>query len=585
MNSFLEKAYPDEGSRNEITEKIFNDIRNGESSSNNWREEIIKNKSGINKVINAKNIPLPEHDLLITTAIDVTDKEQLLNELKIAIERYTLVSKATDDAVFDWDIERDEIFWKNSILTTALGYKEGLERNNLTQWVEGIHSDDVEEFQASLNIFLGNKEETNWAPNYYRILKADGTFAYIKGLAHVIRNKDGQAKRMVGVIRDVTIRKEEELRLKLLESVVENMGDSVIMTEADPIDLPGPRIIYVNPAYLKLSGYSLEEIIGKTPRILQGELSNKEELKKLKLALKHNTPYNLSTINYNKNHVPIWISAHINPIFDEKGKCIYWVGVQRDVTEERKAVRLMQELNSNLRKQSEKLELSNKELEQFAYIASHDLQEPLRMITSFLGMLEKKYSDQLDEKAKEYIHYAVDGARRLRQIILDLLDYSRVGRMEYSEETVDLNDLLKEIEDALVTRITERNAIIESNGLTVINTKRTPLTQVFQNLISNALKYAKKDVSPIIKISAEEKKDYWQFSIEDNGLGIDKEFHERIFIIFQRLHSREEIPGTGLGLAITKKAIETMGGKIWVESEVGKGSTFYFTISKAKKKI
>ena len=129
--------------------------------------------------------------------------------------------------------------------------------------------------RAILNLFIGNKEETNWAPNYYRILKSDGTFAYIKGLAHVIRNKDGQAKRMVGVIRDVTIRKEEELRLKLLESVVENMGDSVIMTEADPIDLPGPRIIYVNPAYVKLSGYSLEEIIGTTPRILQGELSNR----------------------------------------------------------------------------------------------------------------------------------------------------------------------------------------------------------------------------------------------------------------------------------------------------------------------
>ena len=584
IQSFLAQIFPNKEDRKRVSNNILTDIHHQDTNLVKWREESITTENGENKIIRSKHISIQEHDLQITTAIDITEKEHLLNDLKIAKERHNLVSKATDDAVFDWDIEKDIIFWKNSMLTEALGYKEGMERDNLTQWLNGIHPDDLEVFQKSLNSFLVNKEVTNWTPEYYRIVKADNTYAYIKGLAYVIRNNDGAAIRMVGVIRDVTTIRKERFRLKLLESVVENMGDSVLITESEPLDLPGPKIIYANPAFYDLTGYSAEEILGKSPRILQGELSNLESLKQLKVALQKGIPFKLSTVNYKKNKVPIWIKGVINPIFDEKGNCVNWIGVQRDVTEEKNAEITLKELNKTLLEQAQKLELSNKELEQFAYIASHDLQEPLKMITSFLQLLERKYDSQLDDRGREYIKFAVDGSQRLKQTITELLDYSRVGKSENKDELININDLIIELHEVLSEDIAEKKAKIEIGTLPNIVAKRTPLRQIFQNLIGNALKYARTDTPPTIKIIAEEGVDSWQFVVQDNGMGIPEEHHEKVFIIFKRLHTKKDIPGTGLGLAITKKAIESMGGKIWLESEVGKGSSFFFTIAKQLKK-
>lgn len=233
----------------------------------------------------------------------------------------------------------------------------------------------------------------------------------------------------------------------------------------------------------------------------------------------------------------------------------------------------LNELNSMLQK-------SNKQLEQFAYVASHDLQEPLRMITGFLSQLEKKYNDKLDDRGKQYIHFAVDGAKRMRQIILDLLDYSKVGKEKSKPALIDVNEVVNEVTVLLRNQIISKNASIIYKNLPEITTYRSPLVQVFQNLIGNALKYSKQDVAPIIEITAEELGNKWTFLVKDNGIGIDEEYYEKIFNIFQRLHAKSEHSGTGMGLAIVKKIIEGLGGEIWVASEEGKGSTFYFTISK-----
>jgi len=229
---------------------------------------------------------------------------------------------------------------------------------------------------------------------------------------------------------------------------------------------------------------------------------------------------------------------------------------------------------------NEQLAIKNDELEQFAYVASHDLQEPLRMVTSFLTQLDKKYGNVMDDKGKQYIHFAVDGATRMRQIILDLLDFSRVGRTDDNREMVDLNELVKEIELLFSKQIEEKNAVIYAEQLPVINGYKVPLRQVFQNLVGNALKYARHNVNARIQITVTELKTHWQFTVVDNGIGIDKQYFGRIFIIFQRLHARDDYPGTGMGLAVTKKIVESLGGKIWVKSEEGAGSTFYFTINK-----
>lgn len=268
-------------------------------------------------------------------------------------------------------------------------------------------------------------------------------------------------------------------------------------------------------------------------------------------------------------------------IRDEFGRAKRVVGAMTDISYRKDYEDSLQQLNRQLAKQAKDLELSNRELEQFAYIASHDLQEPLRMVTSFLTQLERRYNNVLDEKAHQYIHFAVDGAKRMRQIILDLLEFSRVGRHTGVPEWIDLNELVQELTTIQRDNIEAKGASIQVDPLPSLYVHRLPITQVFQNLIGNGLKYAKTDVAPQISIKAEKQEDNWLFVVQDNGIGIDKEYYDKIFVIFQRLHTRDQYGGTGIGLSIVKKIIENFRGRIWVESELDQGSTFYFTLPHA----
>lgn len=381
-------------------------------------------------------------------------------------------------------------------------------------------------------------------------------------------------------IRDITQKRYEEQHLKLLESVITNTTDAVLITDADPLAEPGPLIVYVNQAFTEMTGYLANEVIGKNPRILQGPKSDKTELKRLSEALQRYEPYETTIVNYKKNGEEFWINFAVSAVTNQEGKCTHFIAVERDVTERTQSQIRLKELNESLEKHARELAISNAELEQFAYVASHDLQEPLRMVTSFLSQLEKKYGDILDSKGKQYIYFAVDGAKRMRQIILDLLEFSRVGRAEEDLYNVDFNLLINEIIALYKRQIEELDAKIIFENLPTFLSYKVPLTQVFLNLIGNSLKYHKPDEALVIEINCIETKTSYQFSVKDNGIGIEAEYFDKIFIIFQRLHNKEQYSGTGMGLAITKKIIENMGGKIWLESEPGKETTFYFTIVK-----
>ncbi len=222
---------------------------------------------------------------------------------------------------------------------------------------------------------------------------------------------------------------------------------------------------------------------------------------------------------------------------------------------------------------------SNKELERFAYITSHDLQEPLRMISSYLQLVEKRYKDELDEDAKDFINFAVDGAKRMQILINDLLRYSRVGTKSIEFQPVNCEEILKNTLNNLEIAIEESGAKITYDYLPIVRGDKTQLSQLFQNLIGNSIKF-KGENFPEIHIKAEDENDFWRFSFQDNGIGIDPKYYDRIFQIFQRLHNRDKYPGTGIGLAICKKIIERHGGNIFVESESGKGTTFIFTLKK-----
>jgi PAS domain S-box-containing protein len=268
-------------------------------------------------------------------------------------------------------------------------------------------------------------------------------------------------------------------------------------------------------------------------------------------------------------------------IRDEKGKAIRMIGAMTDISHRKEYEESLEYLNTILKNRAEELTDMNLELERFAYIASHDLQEPLRMITGFLTQLEKKYADQLDEKANKYIYFAVDGAKRMRKIILDLLQYSRIGKLDENEAIqLDLNLVIKEVANVLDSSIEESNTTINVSDLPKVFGFKLSFTQIFQNLISNAIKYRNEDTPPLITIDYEENETQYIFSVCDNGIGIDSEYHDKVFVIFQRLHNKDEFSGTGVGLAIVKKVVEQMGGEIWLKSNKVHGTTFYFSVPK-----
>jgi PAS domain S-box-containing protein len=265
-----------------------------------------------------------------------------------------------------------------------------------------------------------------------------------------------------------------------------------------------------------------------------------------------------------------WLMSRGRPVYNDRGQAVSYIGIVLDITERKFS-------EHELSKTIVDLERSNKELEQFAYVASHDLQEPLRMVASYTQLLADRYGEQLDDKAKKFIEYAVDGAVRMQRLILDLLTLSRVTTRGSKFQLVDSNVALGMAVASLRESIRESDALVTNDELPQVTADQTQLAQVFQNLIGNAIKFRDRK-PPVIHISARADGPNWLFSVRDNGIGIDLQYKDRIFVIFQRLHTRDEYPGTGIGLALCQRIVNRHGGEIWFDSNPGKGSTFYFTI-------
>jgi PAS domain S-box-containing protein len=284
-----------------------------------------------------------------------------------------------------------------------------------------------------------------------------------------------------------------------------------------------------------------------------------------------------------------WMHDEVRVSRDDHGRPVELIGSWYDVTERKRTEdelrkyrerleELVEERTAELKKTADELTRSNADLKEFAYVVSHDLKEPLQAMRGFLTLLEKRYKDKLDEKANEFIKYTIDSAKRMQELIKDLLEYSRVGTKKSKEfKPTDCSLILNKVISNLQAAIEESRAKVTNTILPTVMADVTQLSSLFQNLIGNAIKFRGAE-APRVHISAKRKGDEWLFSVCDNGIGIDPEFADRIFAVFQRLHTTEQYPGTGIGLAICKKIVERHGGRIWVESQPGKGATFYFTI-------
>lgn len=357
---------------------------------------------------------------------------------------------------------------------------------------------------------------------------------------------------------------QEELRLSNI------YNRSLIEASIDPLVTIGPdgKITDVNGATEKVTGYSRNRLIGTvfSDYFTQPEKAREGYQRVFKEGIV--VDYPLEIKHKDGRTTPVLYNASIYK--DVTGTVIGVFAAARDITERKKAEKL-------LKLKIEELARSNAELEQFAYVSSHDLQEPLRMIGSYLQLLERRYKGQLDDKADKYIYYAVDGASRMQNLIDDLLTFSRVTTRAKELGPTDCEAIYDRVVSTLTVSIKENDAEITHDPLPEVIADDVQIGQVFQNLISNALKF-RGDENPKIHISARRDDNQWLFSVKDNGIGIDPKHAERIFEVFKRLHKRREYPGTGIGLSICKKIVERHGGSIWVESQLGEGSTFYFTL-------
>jgi PAS domain S-box-containing protein len=452
----------------------------------------------------------------------------------------------------------------------VLGYS--VEELTGRSFVDFVHPEDRERTVARAASLAEEENESAAFENRYRT--RDGSYRWFMWKSRA----DVQAGRIFAAARDITERKlaeaqMEEVNAALSESeerfrhLFANSPDAVIMIDPHASNVAWP-IVDCNEAACRMNGYTREELIGQTVDILNVEPGTPEERAEYLERLRREGLVSIETDHRHKDgHAfPVEISTSVISL---NGRELV-MGIDRDITERRR-------LEKEAADRAEDLARSNQELEQFAYVASHDLQEPLRIVAGYAQLLTKRYRGTLGQDADEFIEYMVDGVRRMQELIDALLQYSRVGRKGREMAAVDLDVAFDDAMANLRAAIEESQARVTRDDLPDVVADRLQLAQLFQNLIGNALKF-KGEEPPAVHVGAERHNGEWILEVRDNGIGIEPQYVDRIFDIFERLHSRERYDGTGIGLSICKKIVERHGGRIWVESDAGHGSAFRFTI-------
>ncbi|MFB9994523.1 PAS domain S-box protein [Deinococcus oregonensis] len=487
-------------------------------------------------------------------------------------ERYEVAVRGSGHMLYDWNPATDMILYGGA-LTEITGYAAHELTGNLRDWTEHlIHPDDRASFAAEISRVLEHNDEFHLA---FRVVRSDGSVRQVQDDGYLIYGEGGQLTRMVGFLKDVTEQKRaaEELHRasRFNELILNNVGEGLM-----GLDLEG-RTSFANPAALTLLGYAAEEVIGLPQHALihhtrpDGSPYPRRECPIYAAFTDGQVRTVQDEVFWRKDGSSFPVDYTSTPIRNAAGEIEGAVLAFRDISERQRAQQALQQSNEELLR-------SNAELEQFAYVASHDLQEPLRTVTSFSQLLANRYSGQLDDKADTYIRMITGGTDRMAQLLHDLLNFSRVTSEAQFSSSLDVLALVTQVIQDLNDQIVRTGATIEVGDLPSVLGDPSQLRQVFQNLLGNALKFCGPGQAPRVHVSAELQGDWIKFGVQDNGIGIAPEFFERIFTIFQRLHTRDQYEGNGIGLSITRKIIERHGGRLWPESKVGEGTTFFFTL-------
>ena len=406
----------------------------------------------------------------------------------------------------------------------------------------------------------------------FQLTGLKGGCRWLETHASPLRDATGQIVAQLAITRDITARKEAEAALResrerfelAVRGAVDGIWDWNVVTGED----------YFSDRWCELLGYAPGELkpVADTWVGLLHPDDKERTLAAVQVHFEQRTPFDIEYRLRTKGGEYLWVRAGGQARWDAAGKPVRMAGSITDITVRKRIETELEQLNSDLQR-------SNQELEQFAYVASHDLQEPLRAVAGCVQILRNRYQDKLDARADELIRHSVEGAERMQTLIADLLAFSSVGTQGTKPVPLESGAALGTALVNLRTALTESGATVTHDPLPSVVGDRTQLTQLFQNLVGNALKYRSPARPPAIHVSAEPEGEQWRFAVQDNGIGIEPQYFERIFVIFQRLHTRAEYPGTGIGLALCKKIVERHGGRLWLESQPGEGTVFYFTLS------
>ena len=501
----------------------------------------------------------------------IFEKLQETNEeIKDSNERYDIVAKATSDTIWDWKIQEDSFIWNKGI-QGVFGYKKEEVGKTSKWWFDRIHPEDSIKMSIKLYSFIEQKTE-KWQDEY-RFKCADGTYKYVFDRGFLVKDEEGNAIRMIGAIQDVTKQKEEEQRLKLLETVITQTKDAVIITESEKQSKTIPKIVFVNPAFTEMTGYKSSEVIGKTPIVFMGRKSVKNDIGNLSKALKGREEFKFETLNHTKSGEEYWVNFSMIPITNQEGEHSHWISIQRDITEEKKQEKEKEQLIRELTQ-------NNKDLKQFSYITSHNLRAPLSNLTGLLNLMHEIPVE--NDELREIINGFSTSTNLLNETINDLVKVVIIkDNPSINKEEVLIKDVFENVFNQLSYLISLHKPIlkIELEKVTILNINKAYLESILLNLFTNAIKYRSPKRTLRIFVSSKEIGNQIILVFKDNGIGIDLERNgDKIFGLYQRFHNYSD--SKGLGLYLVKSQVESMGGTISVESEVDKGTTFTITFKK-----
>ncbi len=502
----------------------------------------------------------------IFTASDITERKRTQSKLIASEARYRSLFDGVPVGLYR-TMPDGEVTDANRAMVEILGYPD---RRTLLAVNAADHYYDPAERQRWQEVVA----HMDIVHDYdVQMKRYDGTPLWVRNSTRLMRDTRGKIQHYEGSLRDITdryeaeiAREESETRYRRVSALTSDYAYAFRVTEDEEL-----TIDWITGAYKRITGYDPDNLMargGWVNLIHPDDLS--EWLGHVKQLLAGKADTIIYRIRTRRREVR-WMRDHALPEIDNETHLTIRIhGAVQDITEQKQA-------EEGLKRSLEDLKRSNRDLEHFAYVASHDLQEPLRMVSSYVQLLAKRYQGQLDEDADEFISYAADGAQRMQVLINDLLSFSRIRTRGKAFAEVDCEALIATVLSDLQIAITEKQALITHDPLPKVMGDGSQLAHLLQNMISNALKF-RSSAQPKIHIGAERMAKEWVFSVRDNGVGIDPQYHDRIFVIFRRLTTNDKISGTGIGLALCKNIVERHGGRIWVESQSGEGATFYFTI-------